>query len=84
MGWLMSKWRSLIVAAVVSVFSVPPAAHAITAATETFTFTGTCTIDCTGDAYGVLSLQNYTVGTSLTDANFVSFQYTVFPLPLHQ
>jgi hypothetical protein len=47
------------------------------ASTESiFTFTGTCTIDCTGDAYGVLTLQNYTVGTSLTDANFVSFQYT--------
>jgi hypothetical protein len=72
----MSKWRSIIVAAVVSVFSVPPAAHAITTTTETFTFTGTCTIDCTGNAYGVLSLQNYTIGAGLINANFVSFQYT--------
>ncbi len=71
----MSKLRSIIFAAAVAVFSLPPAAHAITATYETFTFTGTCTVDCTGTATGILTLTDYTQGNSLSAANFVSFDY---------
>jgi hypothetical protein len=41
----------------------------------TYQFTGTCT-DCTGFGTGLLTLANYTLGTSLTAANFVSFSYS--------
>ena len=71
----MSKLCSIIFAAAVAVFSLPPAAHAITATYETFTFTGTCTVDCTGTATGILTLTDYTQGNSLSAANFVSFDY---------
>ena len=75
----MSKCGSIIIAAVVAFFSLPPAAYAITT-TETFTFTGDCS-DCSasggsGTASGTLVLQNYTLGTLLQSDNFVSFTYT--------
>jgi hypothetical protein len=44
-------------------------------APQEFTFSGTCT-DCTGFGTGDLILQNYTLGTNATLANFVSFTYS--------
>ena len=41
----------------------------------TYYFSGTCTRDCTGTATGTLVLRNYTPGTSLTLAHFVSFTF---------
>jgi hypothetical protein len=39
-------------------------------------FTGTCTLNCTGTATGVLTLTNaYVPGTDITTADFVSFSY---------
>jgi hypothetical protein len=52
------------------------ALHApLSAATATFRFVGQCT-DCTGSGTGTLVLQDYTLGESLTAANFVSFTYS--------
>ena len=48
---------------------------AISTTTATYYFTGTCS-DCTGTGQGTLVLQNYTLGSSLTNANFVSWSYT--------
>jgi hypothetical protein len=42
---------------------------------STYTFAGTCTIDCTGTGTGTLVLANYTLGNSVTTANFISFTY---------
>jgi hypothetical protein len=39
-----------------------------------YTFLGVCT-DCTGTGTGILRLQDYTPGASLTPANFVFFDY---------
>jgi hypothetical protein len=70
----MSKLPLIIVAAAL-VFSLPPTARAITVVpTETFTFSGTCTVDCTGTATATLVVENYTGG--LSSATFVSFTYT--------
>ena len=44
-------------------------------ATATYYFTGTCS-DCTGSGHGTLVLQNYALGSSLTNANLVSWSYT--------
>ena len=41
----------------------------------TYQFVGQCT-DCTGTGVGELTVQNYTLGTSLSNCNFVSFTYT--------
>ena len=41
----------------------------------TFSFSGVCS-DCTGDGTATLVLQNYTLGTSITGDNFVSFSYS--------
>jgi hypothetical protein len=72
----MSKLRSILFAAAVAVFSLPPAAHAITAVPEEiFTFTGTCEVDCSGTATGILTLTGYTQGQQLSTSNFVSFDY---------
>ena len=74
----MSKLRSIIfAAAIVSILSAPLAAHATVMAVpdETFIFTGTCSVDCTGTATGILTLTGYTQGTSLSTADFVSFHY---------
>lgn len=45
--------------------------------TQVFYFTGQCTdcFDGTGSAHAVLALQDYTEGTPITSANFVSFDY---------
>lgn len=43
--------------------------------TVTYQFVGQCT-DCTGTAVGLLTLQNYTLGTALASCNFVSFTYS--------
>jgi hypothetical protein len=72
----MSKLPLIIVAAAALVFGSPPAAHASTL--STFTFTGTCgtfTGNCSGTATGTLVLQNYTQGNDITLSNFVSFTY---------
>jgi hypothetical protein len=74
----MSKLRSIIfAAAVIAILGAPLAAHAtiIAATDETFIFTGTCSVDCTGTATGILTLTGYTQGTSLSAADFVSFHY---------
>ena len=41
----------------------------------TYRFVGQCS-DCTGTGIGMLTVQNYTLGTELTSCNFVSFTYT--------
>jgi hypothetical protein len=48
---------------------------AITGTTVTYQFVGQCT-DCTGTGVGLLTLQNYTLGTALANSNFVSFSYS--------
>jgi hypothetical protein len=47
----------------------------IATTTQDFVFSGTCT-DCAGFGTGDLELQNYTLGTNATAANFVSFTYS--------
>ena len=73
----MSKLPLLIVASAALLFSAPPAAHASTL--STFTFTGACTPagsqNCSGFSTGTLVLQNYTQGDSITNSNFESFTY---------
>jgi hypothetical protein len=51
------------------------AAAAAPASATTFTFSGLC-FDCTGTGTGTLEVKNYTLGSTLTAANFVSFSYT--------
>jgi hypothetical protein len=58
----------------VAAISLAGLSHA--GALTTFTFSGDCTIDCTGRGMGTLVLQNYTLGTDLQASNFVSFSYT--------
>ena len=41
----------------------------------TYQFVGQCA-DCTGTGVGQLTVQNYTLGDTLTSCNFVSFTYT--------
>jgi hypothetical protein len=41
----------------------------------TYEFDGTCS-DCTGTGVGLLTLQDYSLGTPLSAANFYSFTYT--------
>jgi len=41
----------------------------------TYQFVGQCT-DCSGTGVGVLTVQNYTLGDTLTGCNLVSFTYT--------
>lgn len=43
-------------------------------ATTTYSFIGTCT-DCTGNGVATLVLQNYTLGSQLSNSNLVSFSY---------
>jgi hypothetical protein len=40
----------------------------------TYQFVGQCT-DCSGTGVGLLTVQNYTLGTALSSCNFVSFTY---------
>ena len=42
---------------------------------STYQFVGQCT-DCTGTGVGSLTVQNYTLGDTLTGCNLVSFTYT--------
>lgn len=51
----------------------PPNLHAAPILV-TYQFTGTCA-DCTGTGTGLLTLENYTPGTSMKMGNFVSFTY---------
>jgi hypothetical protein len=56
----------------VSIFQAP----AVPLATlTTFVFRGNCS-DCSGQGIATLVLQNYTLGASLTNANFVSLNYS--------
>jgi len=73
----MSKLRSIIFAAAfIPILGAPLAAHASGITTdETFIFTGTCSVDCTGAATGILTLTGYTQGNPLLVSNFVSFDY---------
>lgn len=49
---------------------------------DTYTFTGVCRVgDCTGVGIGSLVVNNYVLGTTLTNANFVSFGYTSDLIP---
>ena len=43
--------------------------------TTTFNFVGTCS-DCTGQGRATLVLQNYTLGNTILQANFVSLTYS--------
>ena len=43
--------------------------------TTTFSFVGTCT-DCSGQGQATLVLQNYTLGSTIVLANFVSLTYS--------
>lgn len=47
----------------------------ITAPQTSYRFTGTCS-DCTGTGTGTLVLTGYTLGTPLSNSNFVSFNYS--------
>jgi len=67
----MRKICAFIVAAAVLVLSAPIAARA---STVTYEFIGQC-YDCTGTGIGYLTLSDYTLGTNLSNSNFVSFTY---------
>lgn len=44
---------------------------------DTYTFTGVCRVgDCVGVGIGSLVVNNYVLGDTLTNANFVSFDYS--------
>jgi hypothetical protein len=68
----MSKLQLIIVAAVFAFGSQPAQA---TTVDSTFTFTGTCTVDCHGTANATLVLSDYTLGNIITSSNFVSLNY---------
>jgi hypothetical protein len=65
------KICAFIVAAAVLVLSAPIAARA---STVTYKFIGQCA-DCSGTGIGYLTLSDYTLGTDLSNSNFVSFTY---------
>ena len=53
-----------------------PANALIAITLSEFTFTGACAVDdCTGDGIGVLTLENYSLGSPIDTSNFVSFSY---------
>jgi hypothetical protein len=68
----MRKITAFIIAAVFSIFFLQPKTANATTFTD-FSFTGTCSVDCTGSATATLVLQNYTIGDAFTSA--VSFTY---------
>jgi hypothetical protein len=71
----MRKITAFIIAAVLtSVFLQPKTANAVTTISD-FSFTGTCTTDCTRTVTATLVLQNYTIGSAFDSTNFVSFTY---------
>ena len=66
----MSKLHAILVAAAAAfAFGSPPAQA------STFTFTGNCTLDCTGTADATLVLTGYMLGNNITKPNFVSLTY---------
>jgi hypothetical protein len=67
----MSKLFLIIVAAAFAFGSQPAQA---TTVDSTFTFTGTCTMDCSGTANATLVLSDYTLGTDI-NGHFVSLTY---------
>jgi hypothetical protein len=70
----MRKITAFIIAAVfTSIFLQPKTANAVTI--TDFSFTGTCSVDCTGTATATLVLQNYTIGSVFDGTKFVSFTY---------
>jgi len=76
----MRKITAFVIVAVFSIFFLQPkTANAVTL--TSFSFTGTCTLDCTGTVTATLVLQNYTIGNSLNAGNFDSFMYhsNIFP-----
>lgn len=44
---------------------------------RTYSFPGTCSVDCTGTGTGTLVLSGYTLSSSLAHSNFVSFSYSL-------
>lgn len=49
---------------------------------DTYTFTGVCRVgDCVGVGIGSLVVNNYVLGGTFTNANFVSFDYTSSIIP---
>ncbi|MEO5922416.1 MAG: PEP-CTERM sorting domain-containing protein [Bryobacteraceae bacterium] len=48
----------------------------VTPQNYSFNFQGACTIDCTGLATGVLTLQDYVIGDYFSETNFVSLSYS--------
>jgi hypothetical protein len=64
-AFVMSALTLVMGPARLSATSIPPV---------TYVFTGVCS-DCAGDGVGVLTLQNYTLGTAFSTSNFVSFYY---------
>ena len=76
----MSILRVAAVSAFVLALGLSPVARASTVVDETFYFTGACS-DCgagggSGTASATLVLQNYTLGNTLENTNFVSLAYT--------
>ena len=67
---LRIRWLLTALAVFIGISSL-----AVPAAATTFDFTGLCT-DCTGHGTGTLVVKNYTLGDTLTKANFVSFSYS--------
>ena len=73
----MDKKRSCLFALAGAAFLAMSSGGAnagVVTTTQDFVFSGTCS-DCTGFGTGDLELQNYTLGTNATIANFVSFTY---------
>jgi hypothetical protein len=74
---MMTTLRLSLLAFVAVICLHATQAHAVVAGNNiftTFNFIGQCT-DCSGSAAAQLEVKNYTDGTSLTAANFVSFTY---------
>ena len=65
----MRKITAFVIVAVFSIFFLQPkTANAVTL--TSFSFTGTCTLDCTGTVTATLVLQNYTIGQPISGTNF--------------
>src|ERR1700676_990297 len=66
---------SFFLAALLAVFGPDQGrADTIVESNSVVDFEGVCS-DCTGAGYGVLTVQNYTEGSGLSNTNFVSFTY---------
>ncbi len=59
---------------VVGVLAIVQSGSAVPGTMATYAFVGTCQ-DCTGSGIASLTVQNYTLGTTLTNSNLVSFSY---------